>query len=146
MFEGFVSIVNGRYRVVLEESWYHERSEIRSPDRHWYEQIPCRGGAFISLFSEDPQTLQLFTPRVKNARIVWEHIKNRPGVRVDFQMDGEVVLFFPPELLHLVADLAGASKKRRLSAEARIKLQEAGKATQFQPRICGVDDEETVHI
>ncbi len=31
MFEGFASITNGRYRVVLEESWYHERSEVRSP-------------------------------------------------------------------------------------------------------------------
>ena len=68
-----------RYKIALEESWHHERSEVRSLDRIWYEQIPCRGGAFIGLYSLDPPILQLYTPRVKNAKVVWEAIKDIPG-------------------------------------------------------------------
>lgn len=113
MFEGFASITNGRYRVVLEESWYHERSEVRSPDRRWYEQIPCKGGAFIGLYSENPTTLHLYTPRVGNAKNIWKEIGNKPSCRADFHLDGEVMLYFSPRLLDVVAELAGARRKRQ---------------------------------
>jgi hypothetical protein len=146
MFEGFASIANGRYRVVLEESWYHERSEIRSPERRWYEQIPCKGGAFICLYSENPTTLKLFTSRVKNARIIFEQIEDRPKVRADFHFDGEAEIFFPPELLHIVAEMAGARKKRRLSPEARARLAERGKAYRFKGKKHGVEDAKTAQI
>ena len=124
------------YRVTLEESFAHERPEVRNPDKHWYEIIPCQGfrpgppqeGPYIGLFSEAPPTLHLFTNRVGNARSILEEIKDCPGVRADF-MDGEVILCFPatPELLHKVAVMAGARKRRQLSAEHRAKLVEAGK-------------------
>jgi hypothetical protein len=39
-------------------------------------------------------------------------------------MDGEAVLYFPPELLHQVAEMAGVRVKRRLSPEARLKVAE----------------------
>lgn len=57
-----------RFKVTLEESWHHERPEICSPDRIWYEQIPCRGEAFISVYSLNPLTLQLSTLRTITAR------------------------------------------------------------------------------
>jgi hypothetical protein len=47
------------YKIRLEESWHHERSEIRSAEKLWYEQIPCKGGAFIALYPLDPLILQL---------------------------------------------------------------------------------------
>ena len=79
---GLADLSNHRYRIVLEESWYHEQPEIRKPDRRWYEQIPCKGGAFISLYAETPTIiLQLYTPRVKNARFIFGHLKDFPGVK-----------------------------------------------------------------
>jgi hypothetical protein len=47
-------------------------------------------------------------------------------------MDGEAVLSFPPELLDLVAQRAGARVKRRLSPEKRERLIKAGKSTRFK--------------
>ncbi len=136
-----------RYKITLEESWYHERPEVRNPERRWYEQIPCKGGAFIGLYCETGDILlQLSTPRPKNARLIYEKINHHPKVQADFHFDGEAIIYFPPELVHIVAEMAGARKKRRLSADARTRLKEAGKATQFQPRICGVENEETGHI
>jgi hypothetical protein len=122
-------LAHGRYKLVLEESWYHEVPEVRGPDKRWYLQIPCKGGAFISLYAEAPEIiLHLYTPRVKNARIIWEQLKNKRGCRADFHMDGEAVLYFPPELLHQVAEMAGARVRRRLSPEARLKVAERGRA------------------
>ncbi len=147
MFEGFASITNGRYRVVLEESWHHERSEVRSPDRRWYEQIPCKGGAFIGLYSENPETvLQLYTPRVKNARVIWQVIQGKPGVRADFDLDGEAVLYFPPDLVRTVAEMAGARKRRQFSPEAGARLTEMGKAYRFKGKKPGVEDAKTPQI
>jgi len=120
-----------RYKTTLEESWHHERSEVRSPDRIWYEQIPCLGGAFISVYSLEPLILKLWTPRPKNARIVWEAIKGATGVWADFHFEGEAEIFFPLELVFKVADLAGARRRRQLSDEHRAKLVEAGTAYRF---------------
>ncbi|MBM4289161.1 MAG: hypothetical protein FJ135_13660 [Deltaproteobacteria bacterium] len=129
-----ISSLTKRFRIVQEESWYHEKSEIRKPDRRWYEIIPLKGfvkgpsqeGPFIGLYSEAPPTLQLYTTRVKQARIIWKKIKKIPGCRADFHLDGEAVLYFPPELLEQVAEMAGARKRRQLSEEHRAKLIEAG--------------------
>ena len=119
----------GQYKLVLEESWYHEVSEVRAPDKRWYLQIPCKGGAFIGIYAEIPETLfQLYTPRVKNARIIWEKLKDQPGCKADFCLDGEALLYFPPALIHQVAGMAGARVKRRLSPEARLKAAERGRA------------------
>ncbi len=131
-----LSNLTKRFRVTLEESFAHERPETRTPDRRWYEVIPCQGfkkppeqeGPFISLYSEDPPTLMLFTNRVINGKSIWNSIKKHPGTRADFHMDGEAVLYFPPELLSTVAEMAGARKKRILTEEQRAALIERGKA------------------
>jgi hypothetical protein len=126
---GLAELSEHRYRIVLEESWHHERPEIRKPDRRLYEQIPCKGGAFIGLYAEMPSiVLQLYTPRVKNARFIFGHIKGLLGVKADFHFDGEAVIYFPPELLHQVAEMAEARVKRRLSPEARARVAERGRA------------------
>jgi hypothetical protein len=138
-----ISKLTKRFRILREESWYHEKSEIRKPDQRWYEIIPLKGfvkgppqeGPYISLYSEEPPILQLYTNRVKQAQIIWEEIKKIPGCRVDFHMDGEAVLYFPPELLEQVAELAGARKRRQLSEEQRARLIEAGKKGRAALRI-----------
>jgi hypothetical protein len=130
-----ISKLTKRFRIVLEESWDHEKTKTRKPDRRWYEIIPLKGfvkgppqeGSFIGLYSEDPPTLQLYSNRVKQARIIWKEIKKISGCRADFHLDGEAVLYFPPELLEQVAEMAGARKRRQLSEEQRARLIEAGK-------------------
>jgi hypothetical protein len=145
-------LTNGRYKIILEESWYYERPEVREPDRRWYERIPCKGGAFISFNCEpDPHCLlrdagsplclpdcrehgdlilQLWTPRPKNAFVIWQRFKGEVSCHFD-PMDGEVSIFFPARLVHLVAELAGARRKRRLSPKERARLAEVGKGTRF---------------
>jgi hypothetical protein len=129
------ALTGGRYRIALEESWQHERPEVRNPDKLWIEQIPCRGGAFICLYSLKPLILQLYTPRVKNAKTIWEAIKDIPEARPDFHFVGEAVLHFPLEAVHTVAHLSGARKKRRLSEAHKAKLVEANQAYRFKPKI-----------
>lgn len=120
-------LTGGRYKIALEESWYHERPEIRKPDRRWYEQIPCRDGAFISIYAETPEViLQLYTPKAKNARFIFEKIRHIPGCKADFHFDGEAVIYFPLEALHQVAEMAFARKKRRLSEDHRKRITERG--------------------
>lgn len=135
------TLTDERYRIALEESWYHERPEVRNPDRIWYEQIPCQGGAFIGLYSLEPLILHLYTPRVKNARTIWEAIKDMPGARADFHFDGEAEIFFPLEAVHTVADLAGARKKRRLSEAHKIKLAEQGYSALKKYRKANVENQ-----
>jgi len=131
-----------RYETALEESWHHEDPEVRSPDRIWYEQIPRRGGAFISVYSLTPLTLKLWTPRPKNARMIWEAVKGAAGARADFHLDGEAEIYFPLEVVSQVAELAGARRKRRLSEEHKAKLAESNKAHRFKPKSYASNGEE----
>jgi len=129
----YLSKISRRFRVTLEESWQGELAS--NPDRRWLEIIPCKTfkkgpgqeGSFISLFSEDPPTLQLYSDRPITAKKIWQVIKDHPGTRADFALDGEAVLFFPPALLEKVAEMAGGRKRRQLSEDQRAKLIEAGK-------------------
>jgi len=152
-----LSKLTRRFRIILEESFKHEQPEVRNQDRRWYEIIPCQGfkagplqeGAFIGLYSEDPPILQLYTPRVGNAKNIWKQIKDKPGCRADFHLDGEAVLYFPPALLDVVAELAGARKKRQskpLTEEQRAKLVEMGKAYRFKGKATGPQTQNTTQI
>ncbi len=136
----YISKLTKRFRIGLEESWQGELAS--NPDRRWLEIIPCKGfkkgpgqeGSFIGLFSEDPPTLQLYSDRPITAKKIWQAIKNHPGTRADFDLQGEAVLFFPPPLLEKVATMAGARKKRILTEEQRAILIEAGKRTLYAPK------------
>jgi len=110
------------------------------PTKIWYEQIPCQGGAFIGLYSLNPLILKLHTPRVQNAKKIWEAIKGNPGARADFRFDGEADIYFPVGAVHQVAKVAGARRKRRLAeslrgkfAGGRLKGMEALKIGKFSP-------------
>ena len=127
-------LANNRYRIALDESWKAEAADQRG-DKVWYEQIPCQGeDCFIGVYSLEPFILQLSTSRPKNARTIWEAIK---GAKADFNFDGEAVIYFPPEVLPQVAELAGARKRRRLSEEHKAKLAEVGKTHQFKGKSYG---------
>jgi len=133
-----LSSLTRRFRVILEESFTHESPENRGPEhRRFHEIIPCKGfkpgpgqsGPYIALYSEEPPILQLYTPRVGNAKSIWGEIKEHPGTWADFHLDQEALVFFPatPELLQIVGEMAGARRKRVLSEEQRTALIERGK-------------------
>lgn len=145
------------FRIVIEESFKHERLEVRNPDSPWYDIFPCQGfkpgppqaRPFIGLYSEDPTNVQLYTRKVQNAKNIWEHITGKPNCRPDFYFDREGVIFFPPEQLDVVAEGAVARVKRQgrpmtpeqkanlaaMGKEALKKLREATSQTQESPQI-----------
>jgi hypothetical protein len=142
-------LTGGRDRITLDPSWQVERPEVRSPDRIWYELIPCKGGAFTRLYCDatlpcplwaggcplrrtdcrehGDHILKLWTPRPKSARAIWGKIKKEESTYLS-PMDGEADVFSPARLLPLVAELAGARRRRRLTPEARAQLVERGRA------------------
>jgi hypothetical protein len=125
------------FRIVIEESFKHERLEVRNPDSPWYDIFPCQGfkpgppqaGPFIGLYSDDPTTIPLYTRKVQNAKNIWEHITGKPNCRPDFYFDREGVIFFPPEQPDLVTEGAKARRKRQgrpMTPEQKVKLTELG--------------------
>jgi hypothetical protein len=119
-----------RFKVVLEETWKHERPEVREPDKHWYEQIPCRCGGFIGLYDQDNAILSFYTPsKRKVCRELWvEHI-GQEGWWLDAHFSGdETVLRFPASHLMEVGLAVGAYKRRQVSEETKARLREQGKA------------------
>jgi hypothetical protein len=137
-----------QYRVTMDESYKHERPEIRREDRRWYERIPCRGGGFIALFSENPPILMLWTPQIKSARAIAKKVTAVPGLENEW-LDDEAVIYFHLDFLGLVAKMAGALRKRqgrKLSAVEQTKLIEAGKAHRFKGKSTGRQVENLAQI
>jgi len=119
------------YKVVLEESFKHEKPGARGQDRRWYEQIPTYCGGFIGLYQESPTEIQWYTlSKRKTARKILDAFPNH-GLRLDDHFDGhEAVLYFPPEILKEVCEMAGARKKRQgrtLTEEEKERLAERGR-------------------
>jgi hypothetical protein len=139
--KSLAELTSGRYKISKEESWHHEQSEVRTADWMWYEQLHCPNDlSFIGLHSLDPTTYQFSTNRPMTAEKIWAVIKDKPGVRADFHFASEAILYFPPELVVLVAEMAGARKKRqgrKMNAEDIEKLVQAGEAFRFQPKYTG---------
>lgn len=122
-------IIGTRYRFDLDEAWFHELAEEREPNRLWYERIPCAQEAVIMVQDVDPLIFKLWTPRVKNAKTIYQAIKNHPGfIEADFGFDGEATLTFTKEVLPTVAEMAGAKKKRQYTPEQKAALAERGRA------------------
>ncbi len=66
-----------------------------------------------------------------------------PGLQAEW-MDGEAVIYFPPDALDQVAEMAGARKKRqgrKLSVEAKSKLLKAGMSYRFNVNSTGLQEE-----
>ena len=133
-----------QYRIVLDENWYYERPEVRRPNRRCYERIPCRDGAWIALYWDaDCVILQFYTPRVENALEIYRRLEREPLFQTDFLKNAirkeklellegvGAVLYFPLELVHIVAAKAGAARRRRLSPEARAKKALLSQITNF---------------
>jgi hypothetical protein len=141
VIKNLTELTDGKYKIFKEESWYHERPEVRAADWMWYEQLSCpHDSSFIGLYSLDPITYQFSTNRPMTAEKIWAVIKDKPGVRSDFHFAIEAILYFPPELVVLVAEMAGARKKRqgrKMNAEDIEKLVQAGEAFRFQPKYTG---------
>ena len=142
--KSLAELTDGKYKIFKEESWHHERSEVRTTDWMWYEQLHCTNdSSFIGLYSLDPITYQFSTNRPMTAEKIWAVIKDKPGVKADFHFGGEAILYFPSDLVVLVAEMAGARKKRqgrKMNAEEMEQLIEAGMSYRFQPKSTGLQD------
>lgn len=104
------------WKIVMGESWYHEKSEGKVDFAGWYELVPTTCGGFIGLFQDKPTViLQFYTPKQRpTCRRLAEQFKDIPGVRLDDWLDGyETMLYFPVELFGQVAEAVGARKKRQ---------------------------------
>ena len=66
-----LELTDGRYKIVFEESWYQERTEVREPDRRWYECIPCKGGAFINIYCEPEPNWNPLSRRTTELSFDW---------------------------------------------------------------------------
>ncbi len=64
----------------------------------------------------------------------------------EHMLPGKAIIYFPLEAVHIVADIAGARKKRRLSPEAKSRLIEQGKAHRFLPQTHEVETPEPAQI
>ncbi|MFH1595865.1 MAG: hypothetical protein ABIG94_05790 [Pseudomonadota bacterium] len=147
---GQLNLLKGHgYKVVLEESFKHEKPEVRARERRWFEQIPTYCGGFIGLYRESSTVeLQWYTPsKRKTARKILDSFPDK-GLRLDDHFDGhEAVLYFPPEILREVCEMAGARKKRQgrpLTPEEKAKLVEAGKAHRFKRCSCGASERQEI--
>ena len=118
--------------MVLDESFKCEKPEVRAQERRWYEQIPTYCGGFIGFYQESPQVvLQWYTPKKrKTASKILDNFPDH-ALRLDDHCDGhEAVLYFPPEILKDVCEMAGARKKRqgrKLTEEEKERLAERGR-------------------
>jgi hypothetical protein len=50
------------FRHQLEEGYYHEKPEVRTPDRRWYEQIPTYAVALSAFTKKPPRSSFNSTP------------------------------------------------------------------------------------
>ena len=133
--------IGTRYRFDLDEAWFHELAEEREPNRLWYERIPCQKESFIGVHSVKPLVFKLYSTRPQNALKIHQAIKGKPGfIRGDFAFDGEAELYFTKEALPIVAELAGARKKRQLTPEQKAALAKGGSAHRFKGQKDGVED------
>jgi hypothetical protein len=140
-------IIGTRYRFDLDEAWFHELAEEREPNRLWYERIPCAKDSHIGVHSIKPLIFKLYSTRPQNAKKIHEAILDKPGfIKADFVFDGEAELYFTKEALPIVAELAGARKKRQLSPEQRAELVKRGSANRFKSQIDGAEDRKTALI
>jgi hypothetical protein len=103
------------FRHQLEESYYHERPEVRAADRRCSEQISTSCGGFIGLYQETPTViLQFYTPSARKlCRKVLERFADK-GLWIDDWFDGwEAVIYFHPEILLEVCQMVGARRRKQ---------------------------------
>jgi hypothetical protein len=121
------------YRITKDECWKVEISAVKKPDVRWYEQIMLTGksGSYISLHSEDPPILCLYLNN--RPHLAQKLLAEVPDIRVGQRYHTEVDLYFPPEQLELVCELAGARKKRQISdAQKAVLVAQLQKARDIQ--------------
>jgi hypothetical protein len=70
-------------------------------------------------------------------------VKQIPGLRAGW-LDEEAEIYFPPDALDQVAEMAGARKKRqgrKLTAAEKSNLLEAGKSYRYKNKTTGLQVE-----
>lgn len=129
-------LTGNRYDITFDPAWLLEQSKFKQGAQHWYERITCKNGGSIYLYSEAKKLFIIATKKPTGNKILQEI--NEAKLRLETH--DELEILFPIEVIHQVAQLAGAKRKRgrkQLPAEERQKLVEAGKAFRFSGKITG---------
>jgi hypothetical protein len=115
------TIFKKKFRIQLEESWGVEKSEGKTRDRVWYEEILLRRDAgFIYLYSLNPTILACFTTRTKLAQALAQEY---PDTQL-MEMEGESLLKFPAKDAIAIATRLGARQRRQMTEEQKEKVKE----------------------
>ncbi len=127
---------HNRYQLTLDPAWKFEKLKFKAGVRHFYEWIPCKNGGIIKLFSENEIMFKLITkkPTVKKV------LKEVKEAYLYAEFHNELEILFPLSVIHKVAKLAGAKRKRErksLGPEVKKKLVEVGQAHRFPGKTAG---------
>lgn len=111
----FKQLTKGKYRMVFDESYYHEPS-VALEDQQWYEQITCRGGGFVYLLSEKDKLLAFFAPNGKIANLLLASV---PEAKMHLNCVTEAVISFPFDKLQSVNKVVHFRRKKIIANELR---------------------------
>jgi hypothetical protein len=114
-----------RYRVTYEESYFADRTRQTVADP-WLMVIPCAAG---HIFPWDHRLAYSANRRGPVA----SRVAALPGAEIVQDGDDGQNIAFPVEQFDAVAEIVRPRRRRRLSAEHREKLREAGKQFRFSP-------------
>jgi hypothetical protein len=108
-----------RYKMGLDVSFGHELPKFRTGQLHWFEWILCANGGIILLHSEKNRLCKLFTTKATGEKV----LAGVAEARVDGTSDERLYfeIRFSLEHIHLVCELAGARRARRLSEAQRAE-------------------------
>lgn len=129
-------LTDNLYEITLDPDWRLELAKFKSGKRHWYEWITCKNGGTISLYSENEVVFKLTTKKRTGEKVLQE--VKEAELWVEFH-DG-VEILFPLEVIHQVAKLAKAKRRRgrkSLSPEGKQKLVGSGEAYRFSKKVTG---------
>ena len=129
-------LTDHRYEMTLDPAWRFEKAKFKAGAKHWYEWIVCKNGGIIHLYSEDEMLFKLTTKKATGKKVL-QAVKEAQFV-VEFH--DEVEILFPLAVIHKVARLAKAKRKRgrkALREGEKEKLAEAGKPHRFSGKTAG---------
>ena len=125
-------IVEGRFKMSLDEAWELESGKNKNDEKIWYQRIAIKHDGYIILKSLDPVLFEAWTPKQKQTLRI---IANKyPEIVIDEYYEGqEGSIVFSPKYLHEVAEILGAKKKRKLTEIKKEELAERIKKYRFKP-------------
>lgn len=110
-----------QYKIFMDEAWEHLQVKSEE-DKPWYYEIRGRYGL---IYSYDDTTLAVMVTSSNIKEHMGRFFKGK--IKVFWEGDGEGVFRFGPELIHKIAEMIRAKKKRHLTDRQKEILNEGRK-------------------